>query len=190
MVFLEGREGSGKTSLLKQLIQKFRGFRNVIYIDLEKQDRKSFNLKRIMQKRYGFFGSLMNITPKNIILLLDNVEKISRKNAGFIKYYFDHGYIRSAVFAGESYTKAKLPRGIKERIGKRVLKIKKLTCDEALQLFRNRTDDKLIPDILVKKLYKKSSTTTDFLEKCDKLYNYITTKDIKDVTEKTLEMIK
>lgn len=188
MVFLEGRDGSGKTSLLKQVIQKFRGFGKVIYLSLK--DDKKFDVKKIMQRRYGFLGELFNITPKDMILLLDDVKKISKRNANLIKYYFDHGYIKSVVFCGESYKDARLPKGIKERIGKRVLKIKPLTGDEALQLFRSRIDDKLVSDSLVKELHKRSSSAKDFLEKCDKLYDYITTHNIKDVNEKTLRSIK
>lgn len=189
MIFLEGKEGSGKTSLLKQIIQKFRGFGKVIYVDLKKE-KKKFNIKKIMQKRYGFFGTLFRMTPRDMILLLDNAEKLSRKNTGFIKYYFDHEYIKSVVFSGEDYKKAKLLRSIKERIGKRVLKVRRLSGDEALQVFRSRINDNTLPDSLVKKLYKKSDSTKDFLEKCNKLYSYITTNNIKDVTEKTLRMIR
>lgn len=188
MVFLEGKDGSGKTSLLKQLIQRFRGFGKVIYVSLKKD--KGCDIKKIMQKRYGFFGTLFNITSKDMILFLDDVERISKRNANLIKYYFDHGYIMSVVFCSEDYKKARLPKGIKKRIGKRVLKIKRLTNDEALQVFRSRIDDKLLSDSLVKELYKKSSSTKDFLEKCDKLYDYITTNNIKNVTEKTLRMVK
>ena len=188
MVFLEGSEGSGKTSLLKFLIQKFGGFGKVIYTDLNKD--KDFDIKRLMQKKYGFFGKLVGATPRDMILLLDNVKQISKRNAGLIKYYFDQGYIKSVVFSGEKYKKADIPPGVRERIGNRVLSIKKLTSDEALQLFRSRIDDKLLSDAFIRKIYKKSSSTKDFLKKCDKLYDYITSNNIKNVTEKTLEMVK
>ncbi len=189
MVFLEGSEGSGKTSLLKFLVQKFGGFGKVMYVDLKNKD-KGFDIKALMQNRYGFLGKLFGATLKDMILLLDNVNQISKRNAGVIKYYFDHGYIKSVVFSGESYKDADIPRGVRERIGSRVVRIKRLTSDEALQLFRSRIDDKLLSDAFVKKLYKKSGSTKDFLKKCDKLYDYITSNGIKNVTEKTLEMVK
>lgn len=188
MVFLEGKDGSGKTSLLKHTIQRFKGFGKIIYVSLKKDEK--FDIKRVMQRRYGFFGRLFDITPKDMVLVLDDVKQVSKRNANLIKYYFDHGYIRSVVFSGESYQKVKLPQGIRERIGKRILKVKRLTGDEALQLFRSRLDDKLLSDSLVKEVYKKSGTTKDFLKRCDKLYDYITTNNIKEVTQKTLGMIK
>jgi chromosomal replication initiation ATPase DnaA len=169
MVFIEGGAGLGKTSLLRRIINKFRGKKRVIYFDCREIDSKA-NINELMQRRYGFFGKLLKLTPKNVILLLDNVA-LSKKNAERVKFYFDEGYIKSVIFAGKSYSSVALPQSLKERIGARVVKLKAPTAEEAVEIVRKRIGDTIFADdALIKKIYKYSGKNTKrFLENCEKI---------------------
>jgi len=72
MVLVEGKKGTGKTTLLFSVIEKFKGERKVIYFDCSSE---IVELKKLMQNKYGFIGKLFNLTPKNMILMLDNFKK-------------------------------------------------------------------------------------------------------------------
>ena len=88
MLVVEGPEGSGKTTLLMMAADKFGGRRKVVYVDCEILD-KNLNITHVLQERFGIIGRLFNKKPKNMILLMDNVNYLSKKNTERIKYYFD-----------------------------------------------------------------------------------------------------
>ena len=87
IVILQGYNGTGKTQLLKNIIDNFRG--KVIYVNASNVSKR-LNIEDILRKKYGFFKRLTGKIPKNMVLLLDDVNKLTRKNCERIKFYFDH----------------------------------------------------------------------------------------------------
>ncbi len=167
MVFLEGGEGSGKTAVLRQLIGRFRGRGKVIYFDCA-SIAKSLNIERLMKERYGLTGRIFGIIPRDMILLLDGVSHLSKRNSERVKYYFDQNYIKSVVFTGDSYSKAELPESVRHRIGKRIIRMPQFTEEMAVELVRKRIgDEKLLTNDIIKKIYKHSgSSPKRLLENC------------------------
>ena len=156
MAFIEGAEGSGKTSVLYRLIERYKGKKKVIYFDCSTLDKK-LNIERLMKSRFGAVGNLFNIIPKDMIVLLDNVSDLGKKNAERIKYYFDQNYIKAIVFTGTSYAQTSLPKSIKERIGRRVVRLEPLSEEQAVDVVRQRLKEvELIPDAIVIKAFKAS----------------------------------
>ncbi len=166
MVFIEGPDGLGKTSILMRLVQKFKGSKKVIYFDCKEIDNKA-NIEDLMYKRYGLFGKLLRITPKSMILLLDNAA-LSYKNAERVKYYFDEGYIKSVVFTGGSYSSAKLPESVRSRIGSRVVKLAAPSEADAVYAVRKRLGKAVFTDDELRKMYSRSKgNMKKFLESCE-----------------------
>lgn len=165
MAFVEGKEGAGKSAVLKQLIKRFGGKGKIIYFDCG-QIEKKVNIEKLMTGKYGFFGRVFGIKPGDMILLLDNANFLSRKNCERIKNYFDNNYIRSVVFTGVSYTKARFSKSLRDRIGGRVVKLKQLSPEQALQLVNERAPGiELLGGDSIKKIYKLSSNNPKkFLE--------------------------
>ena len=164
MVVIEGGKGTGKTTLLSAVIEHFRGERKVVYFDCSKDD---VDIKKLMQGKYGVIGRLFNLTPKGMVLLLDNFKGVSKKEMERAKFFYDNNYIRSIVFTG---TASNLAENIADRVGERIIKLKALGVNDAVELVKNRlgTLDFLSAKI-VKKLHKKSkSDTVLFLENCSK----------------------
>ncbi|MFP4111824.1 MAG: AAA family ATPase [Candidatus Woesearchaeota archaeon] len=152
IVFVEGEEGMGKTSLLRYLIKKFRGRGKVIFVDCAKLE-KELNIEDLLVMRNGFMkGMLLKNYPKDMILLLDNVSELSHLNNERIKYFFDQGYLRSVVFTGNSYESADFSESLRQRVAK-VIKLEKLEEYQAVDMIRDRIGDiKFFSDEVIEKI--------------------------------------
>ncbi len=164
MVLIEGAKGTGKTALLFTAIERFKGEKKIIYFDC---GNESVDVKKLMQNKYGMFGKLLNITPKGMVMLLDNFSKLDRKDVERVKYYFDNNYMRSVVFTGSALL---LPENVRDRIGNNIIKLKSLSAKDAVQLVRNRLGSlDFLPEKTIKKIYKISGKDVKkFLEQCGK----------------------
>ncbi len=162
MALIEGANGTGKTALLFSTVEKFKGERKIIYFDC---GNDTVDIKSLMQNRYGVLGKLLNITPKGMVMLLDNFEKLDSKDVERVKYYFDNNYIRSVVFTGSA---SSLPENIRERIGGNIIRLKSLSAKDAVQLAKNRLGSlDFLPEKIIRKIYKSSGKDVKkFLEQC------------------------
>ena len=184
MNFIEGSFGTGKTSMLKLIINKFKGKGKIIYFACNRI-AKDLNIEELLIGRYGFWGRLFKVHPKNMIVLLDEAQDLNAENTQRIKYFFDQGNIKSVIFAGIDYEKTDFHESIKERIGDGILKVHELTEDEAVSLIRNRIGEStLITDDIIKKLWKESNQIPRrLLHLCDKIFRYAVERDEKEITE-------
>ncbi len=185
MALVEGGKGTGKTALLFSVIEQFRGERKIIYYDC---GNDSVDVKKLMQNKYGLFGKLMNITPKGMVLMLDNFAKLDKKDIERVKYYFDNNYIRSAVFTGNA---PPLPENIMDRIGGNVIKLKQLSAKDAVQLVKNRLGSlDFLPEKIIRKIYLKSGKDVKkFLENCGKACEAAEEAGAKSVSEEHLAVL-
>lgn len=163
MLVIEAPPGNGKTTLLMVAARKFGGRKKVVYVDA-KNIEKGLNITHVLQERYGFFGRVFDKKPRNMILLLDNVDALSKKNTERIKFYFDQNYIRSIIFTTDNYKKAKFSDSLRDRIGKRVVKINRIRQDDAIEIIKMRIEDsELFNDKLIKKIFKISKKSVKLL---------------------------
>lgn len=186
MVFLEGEEGSGKTQLLREVIYQFGGQGKIIYVNCKLLD-KELNVERLLKDKYGFLGKFLNKKPRNMILLLDNIEHLSKENAERIKYYYDQNYLRTVIFASFKKSKVGLHDSIDQRINK-TIKLPKLSEYEAVQMVRERVGDDLLSDRTIKEIYRMSGKNNrNFLKNCEKVCSVV--GDNKDLPEKEVKKI-
>ena len=182
MLVIEGDSGNGKTSTLMVAANKFGGRGKVVYVDCEKLDN-NLNITHVLQDKYGLIGRMFNKKPKNMVVLLDNVHHLSKVNTERLKYYFDQNYIKSIIFTCENFKKAKFTDSLRDRIGKRVVNIPKLSDDDAVEIVRYRIDDsELFNDKLIKKIFKLSKSSVKLLlENCSKAAKSAVAKERKRV---------
>ena len=168
MLAIEASSGCGRTSLLMNAAKKFGGRKNVVYLDCIAVEKK-LNITHVLQEKYGVLGRLLEKTPKNMILLMDNVEELTKANTERLKYYFDQNYLKSIIFTTDSYKKAKFSESLRDRIGKRVIRIKRLSPEDAVEVVRKRIgDSELLNDTLIKKIFKMSDNSVKaLLENCE-----------------------
>ena len=139
MLLIEGKTGTGKTALLKYAVDNFKGEGKVVYVDGNKLNKR-LNVSDLLKK-------------KGMILLMDNVQYLSKKNNERIKYYYDEDYIKSAVFTTTDYSLVNFSNAIKDRIGKNIIKLKDLRQSNALKIAKERWGDKeILPGDVLKKL--------------------------------------
>lgn len=189
--FIEGPLGTGKTTILKHLISKFRGKGKVIFFSCNRLDT-DLNIEELLRGRYGFWGKLFGLMPKDMIVLLDEAQQLTPVNTERIKYFFDQSNIKSVIFTGLNYEKTELHDSIKERIGEDGLfKIHDLSEDEAISLIRNRIgNSKIVSDDIIKKLWKDSGKNPRrLLQKLDKVYRYALENMESEIKEAQLKDI-
>jgi type II secretory pathway predicted ATPase ExeA len=167
MLVIEGQLGTGKTTSLMVAANKFGGKKNVVYLDCQILE-KNLNITHVLQDRFGVVGRMLNKKPHDMIVLMDNVHELSKQNTERLKYYFDQNYIKSIIFTTKSYRSAKFSQSLRDRIGNRVIKLPKLSDDDAVEVIRNRIGDiELFNDKLIKKIYKMSKgSIKQLLENC------------------------
>ena len=174
MSFIEGPLGTGKTTMMKHIISKFKGQGKVIFFSCNRIDSE-LNMEELLRGKYGFWGKLFGMMPKDMIVLLDEAQQLSPANTERIKYFFDQGHIKSAIVTGTDYETANLHQSVKERIGNDGLfKVKELTEEEAIALVRNRVgNSKIISDEIIRELWKMSSKIPRrLLQRLDAVFKY------------------
>lgn len=171
---LEGKPGAGKTAVLNSILNKFggNGYGRVVYLNGH-QLNNGLNIEKVLNKKAGILKRMFNKKPKNMILLLDEVQDISKKNCERIKYYFDNNFVKSVVFTSSNFKKANFTDSLKERISKTV-KLRDLTEDEAVNIIHSRLgNDELIPEEVIKEVFNRSERNMKyFLKNCEKLCNF------------------
>ncbi len=190
MLFIEGKEGNGKTALLKRVIARFRGRGKIIYLDGKKLD-KNANIGETLKNSIGFWNKLMGKKPRDMILLMDDVEELTRKNSERIKYYYDQNHIRSVIFTGTNYKTLGFTESLKERVSK-VIKLKELTEDDAVDIIKMRLgNNEIMPENIIRDIYKKSNKNMKTLMvHCSKVLDYtIGEKKEKTVTKEDVNIV-
>ncbi len=174
ILVLEGEEGLGKTRLLKEMSI----LKDAALIDCREVPEE--DIIEVFRKKKGFILSLFSKSelPKNVSLLLDNAESLSRQNLERLKYLYDHNFVKALVLAVRDKNGFAPSEGMEQRIS-RVLKMGHLSDYEAVQLFREKIGYELLPDKVVKEAYKLSDKNIKkFLANCERLLK-LKRKDIQ-----------
>lgn len=150
MVLLEGKRGLGKTQLLKYVIDNFRGKGKVIYVDGKKVS-KHLDINELIYEK-----------PKGMILLLDNVKHITKRNNEKIKYAYDEEHIRSVVFTTDDRTELTLTDSILERIDHNIITLEKYPFKTIQSIIESRSID-LVDEKLLKRIYNLTGNVKDLL---------------------------
>lgn len=190
MIFIEGDLGSGKTSILKHLIARYRGSKQVIFFSATGEGK--LDIETLLRHKYGFWGRLFNLIPRNMIVLLDEAQHLAPEDTEKVKYFFDHGNIKTVVFTAAGYRKANLHESVRERIGAEgLLKLDKLSYDEAIELIKNRIgDDPILSDSIISKLYYLANfNPRRLLQSCDMVCKYVTDNGYNSVEEDHLKKV-
>ena len=188
IIVLEGKEGSGKTALLKKAINNFKGHGKVVYLNGDKIDDP--NIENVLINKYGFFGRIFNRMPDDMILLMDEVENLDEKNLERIKYFYDQNYIRSIVFTSKDLKKINLSAILKDRVAKTIT-LKDLGDGEAYRIIKSRLGNKeLFSKDDVSLLFKGSGKNVKkFLENCEAVAKLIVERKLEKADEEILKEV-
>ncbi|PIY59902.1 hypothetical protein COY95_04615, partial [Candidatus Woesearchaeota archaeon CG_4_10_14_0_8_um_filter_47_5] len=168
LTFVRGSLGTGKTTILKHLINRYKGKKQVIYFACNRIEKK-LDIEDLLHERYGFWGRLLKLKPRGMIVLLDEAQELTKKNVERIKNYFDQKHIKSVVFTGTHFQEDIFTNGVRERMGPSgMIELPSLTKDDAVLLIRRRIGgDELLSDELIRDVFELSDRNPRrFLHNC------------------------
>lgn len=137
IVFVHGPYGTGKTTLLKSLIEVFGGQKKVAYYHAKNADG-DLDLDNILIRNRGFFGRLLGLRSKNMILLIDEAEVLTKKDYENILDYFYEGYFKSVVMI--AHKNIRFPSDFEEEVDA-TYKLSGVDKTTAIELVRKRVGD-------------------------------------------------
>ncbi|MFP4118910.1 MAG: hypothetical protein ACLFTH_02540, partial [Candidatus Woesearchaeota archaeon] len=152
MIYLEGDFGQGKTTILTFIINEFSGKNKIIKIHRSRKDR-AFHYDRLLVRANSALKRLFGIKAKNVILIVDEANSMNNKDCAAIKHYYETGHFKAVLFMDNSYSESAASQALKDKIGKNVISLKKLSQSDAIALVRSRLEEgtDLISDDMIKK---------------------------------------
>jgi len=189
--FVEGNFGVGKTSMLKQIINNFKGRKRVIYYSANRSEG-GINFKQLLKNRNGFFQKWFGILPKSMILLLDEAHTINAHDAAAIEKYMKSKNFKTVIFASDNVSDVHMTPWLKKKMGdKKILKLQPITENNAIKLVRNRVGDlKFLSNPTIKKVFVKSDKNPrKMLENLEDLCRYAMEIGAKKITDAHLKKV-
>jgi len=171
ILFVEGEYGTGKTTILKNIIRRFRGENKIIYYSFNSGD---FNLKSLLDGANSLLRKVAGLRVKNIIMLLDEVETLNNKEAKQLLSYYRDGTIQSIVFVSYDYDYVKFPSEVETFLNGNILKTVDLSMNEAIDLVRTRIGNlSILSDNYATILFKLANKNPRrFFEYCEDVIKY------------------
>ncbi len=181
VVFIEGEYGSGKTTLMKQIIRRFGGKRKVIYYNCSAQDQ--LNTRKLLLGR-SFLSKTLKVLPSDMILIVDEAQDFKLQDSQDMMAYFPE-HIKSAVFVGVSYNRKSFTNELNKQLNGNIIRLNRLTPEQAVELVRKRVGNlPILPDDVIKEAYKRSGLNPRaLLENCEDLCRHAVEKGADKITE-------
>ena len=186
-VFIQGKYGRGKTSVLKKIIKKFSGERKLAYFS-GNQIHDYLDIDSILIGAGGFWSRLFRIRSEEVILMLDEVQDLNQNDAEAIMDAYEDGYLKSVVIVSASLGFEKANKMFHGLIEKNKFELKGISKDDAVRLIRKRVGElALLPDDIIRKIYDLDSNPRAFLRNCEDACREAIKKGEEVVTEEMVE---
>ncbi len=187
MILIKGPKKSGKTRLVFEVIENFKGKGKIVYVDLETYN-KEVDIGHLLIGNQSLSRKIKNKMPKGMILIVDNAHSLDNDFYRRLQFFFDQGYLKSAIFLKKSGVSLDLPDSVKSRIGDHIINLKQLSREECLEIMGNRIRDLFTKEHL-KKVWEKSSNFVGFLENCEKVATQYSKEDDKRIDDNFIEEV-
>ena len=188
VIVLDGDYGNGKSSILRRLLNDFGGKKQVIYYSCNRMEAR-LNMKSLLNGRYGFFGKMFDIKPKDMILLLDEAQELGEKDYQKLYSYYQEGYLKSIVLVGKNIETKKIVAELHKNL--KEVSLDKIDESTAVKVIRKRIGDlTLLPDAMVKKIFAMSNNNVRLLLKnCEEACRYAVQTGRKAVIDDVLAYV-
>ena len=189
LLFIEGQYGTGKTSILKNIINNYRGKNKIIYYNFNKGDR--FDVRDLLDGANSIWRKVSGLKVKNIVMLLDEVHTMKQKDAKEIMDYYKKGVLQSVIFVTHAYDAVSFPEEVDTLLNGNVLKTISLSDEEAVEFVRKRIGDiDLLTDDVIVRLFKASENNPRrLLEFAEDVSRYAVEMGDYEVTDFHLEEV-
>ena len=188
MCLLCGLTGSGKTSMLQKIMSSkdLRGF-DFLFISAD-GIKKDKDINELVKQKMSILDRILFRKPKNLVILLDECQVASRNLTESIKSKWNEVYnsgdkvVHSVVVSQiPSRLTSNFSGSFMDRLGKRVIRMKKLTAKELKEVLRIRLKlndkknyvDKFEPKALDLLVRSCSGSVRQLLEYADSIFREI-----------------
>jgi ABC-type ATPase with predicted acetyltransferase domain len=173
MLFIEGEYGSGKTTILKNIIARFKGRNRIVYYSFNTGEQV-FDVRKLLDGANSLLRQITGFKEKNIVLLLDEVHSMKPGDAKKLLKPYKDGVIKSVVFVSHNYDLTEFPEEVSALLNGNVLRTTSLTPAEAIILVRKRIGTlDIIPDKIISKIYLRAGKNPRrILEHCEDVVRF------------------
>ena len=177
VIFIEGPYGTGKSTILKHIINKFGGKKQVAYYSANRKG-KPIDFYSLLKGKYGAVGRMFKGLPRDMILLLDEADSMSEEDFDNLKEYYEQGNFKSIVMVADNFDKLNITDYFFELVKENIISLTELDESEAVMLVRARVGDlEFLPDDVIKKIHSLSGKNPRALLKncedvCRHAYNH------------------
>ena len=186
IIVIEGEFGTGKTSILKAIINHYRGQKRVCYQSCN-MIKGELNIDSLLMGKYGALGRLLKIKGKNMLLLLDEANELHRNDFEKIKMYLGT-HIRSVILTTDNieHLTIQIDKGDDSLI---YISLNKLTPSNAVELVRKRIGNvDMVSDEMLEYIYSKSDDNPRmYLENCEDVFRYAFENNFKVISEEDVD---
>lgn len=190
ILFIDGDYGTGKTAILKRIINEFGGRKRVVYYSCNRSEN-GLNVNRLVDGGRGFFSRVFGVKAKNRILLLDEVQDLSKDDCEALHQSFNDKAFKSIVLVSKEFRKVTFGNGFKDLIGGNIIRMKKFNNDESVKFVRKRMGNlKIISDSAIHLLNKKADgNPRKLLKSCEEVCKYAVDNFEEEVNEEIIKKV-
>ncbi len=181
ILYVNGQYGTGKTTLLKRIIQEFGGARNIFYHSCNSGEK--LDIPKMLKGKYKILGKIFNIKARGMILLLDEVQMLAPYEEHELLRYKDLGFIRSIILVGKK-EEIKFTHEMEKSINGNIYKFGGVSNENAVKLIRRRIGNlPLLSDEAIIEINRLSGRNPRFLlENCEDICKLTIDKGLRRVT--------
>jgi ABC-type cobalamin/Fe3+-siderophores transport system ATPase subunit len=188
LVFVKGPYGTGKTTIMKGVISRFGGKRQVIYYNCNKSE-KSIDYDTLLINAGGFIRRFFYIRKKDMILILDEAQDMNQKDIKQIKKYHDEGFLKSVIFVS-SNDKLKLSKDVDDLLSGNKYVLGNITNKDAVKIVKSRIGDlDIISDTNIIMIFEKDKNPRSFLKNCEEVFRYAVDKDKDKIIQADIKKV-
>lgn len=155
ILFLEGEYGTGKTTILKNIITQFRGKNKIIYYSFNTES--GFDLNKLLDGANTAIRRVAGLKVKNVIMLLDEVHTMKSADAKRLLRPYKDGVVKSIIFVSHDYGLTNFPEDYEPLLKGNIIRTVDLTSKEAVALIRRRIGNiDLLTDNMISKVFMLS----------------------------------
>ncbi len=188
VIFVEGPYGTGKSTILKNIINEFGGNKQVVYYSANRKEG-TVDFYGLLKGKYGAIGRMFKSLPRDMILLLDEADALQEDDFENLREYYEQGNFKSIVLVADDFDKLNITDYFFNLVKDNVISLTELDEGEAVMLVRSRVGDvDVMDDSVIKKVFRLSGKNPrTFLKNCEDVCRYAHKHGADKVTEQHVE---
>lgn len=182
---VRGKYGTGKTTILKGIIDMYKGKRKVAYYNAYTSER-SIDYEDILVQGGSKMSTFFGLKSKGMILLLDEAHNLMKGDFERLANYYLDGYFKSVILV-TSKVDFTFPSIVKDLVSDRDYELEKMGEEDAFKMVESRLEGvELLDKKTVKDILKKSDSPRDFLMRCEDACRSAVERGSEKVEEKDI----